>query len=215
MSPRRYKTDRRQAAKDETRRQIVDAAVELHAEHGPRATTYAMIAKRADVAVPTVYNHFPDPAALFAACTGDVAARAPLPGPDLFNGRDSAEARIAVLVPAVFAAHRFMAPWLRRGVHEAVLIPELGKVLEGPAQKMIEFIALALAPRFGAKPPPALLALCGILLDFTTWQRLSEDGVLKDSAAVEPVTAALLAIFDNYDTPHPQHVTAKMPRSLR
>ena len=59
MSPRRYRSDRRKAATEETRRRIVDSTVSLHAECGAIATTYAMIAERADVAIPTVYNHFP------------------------------------------------------------------------------------------------------------------------------------------------------------
>ena len=59
MAPRRYDRRRRDEAMAAVRARIVDAVVELHAEIGPSRTTYAMIAQKADVAIPTVYKHFP------------------------------------------------------------------------------------------------------------------------------------------------------------
>ena len=214
MSPRRYKTDRRMAAKDETRRRIVAATVALHAKHGGAATTYAMIAKEADVAVPTVYNHFPDQAELFRACTGDVMAQAPALGPELFDGIDETEGRLKALVAAVFAAHRFMAPWLRW--HEEALFPALAKIMQEARDRLAQLIALALAPRFGQKPPASLIALCDILLDFTAWQRLSEDGAKDDRAAIAAASAALIAICASHDLhTRPSPVTTEPTRRSR
>jgi AcrR family transcriptional regulator len=195
MSPRRYRTDRRKAAMDETRRRIVEATVALHAEKGVAATTYALIAKRADVAVPTVYNHFPQLGDLLAACTGDVAARAPRLGPEIFAGAADTEARAAALVTATFAAYRFRAPWLRWGIHEAAFIPELRAIVDEARAKLGQLIALALAPTFGQRPPPSLCALWALLLDFSAWQRLTSDGRLSDDEAAAAVTDALLALI--------------------
>jgi AcrR family transcriptional regulator len=195
MAPRRYRTDRRQAAMQATRQRIVEATVALHAEQGGLATTYAQIAARADVAVPTVYKHFPEQDGLFAACTGHVMALSPPLGPSIFEGKATAEARLGALVGAVFACHRFQAPWMRLGVHEAALIPALGEILRRDRARLAGLIRLALAPRWGEAPPPALVALIESLLDFTAWQRLVEAHEPGGRPAEETTSDALLALL--------------------
>ena len=49
----------RDAAREETRRRIVEATYRLHGERGVFGTTYKDIAAAADVSVATVYSHFP------------------------------------------------------------------------------------------------------------------------------------------------------------
>jgi AcrR family transcriptional regulator len=55
---RRYNSTRRQAQAAETRRQIVEAARRLFAEHGYTGTTMEMLARQAGVAIETVYAIF-------------------------------------------------------------------------------------------------------------------------------------------------------------
>jgi len=193
MAPRRYRADRRQAAMAETRRRIVEATVALHAEQGGLATSYAQIAAGADVAVPTVYKHFPTEAALFTACTGHVHALSPPLGPEIFARATGVEARVGALVAAVFACHRFQRPWLRLGVHEAALIPAVGAIMDSARRELHRLIALSLAPCYGKAPPPALVLLFEILLHFTAWQRLAEAPQKLSPEAV--ATAALLALL--------------------
>src|SRR5690606_37219537 len=52
-----------------TREKIVEAAMQLHGELGPRATTISAVAERAGVQRLTVYRHFPDDNVLFQACS--------------------------------------------------------------------------------------------------------------------------------------------------
>lgn len=66
---RRYRMTRRLDAVEGTRRRIVAAAFDLHAEIGPSRTTIRAIAEHAGVQRHTVYAHFPDLGSLFAACT--------------------------------------------------------------------------------------------------------------------------------------------------
>ena len=66
---RKYEQKRRAEHQEETRRRIVEAAVELHQSVGVAYTTIKAIAERAGVERPTVYRHFPDERRLFAACT--------------------------------------------------------------------------------------------------------------------------------------------------
>ncbi|HEU4572144.1 MAG TPA: TetR family transcriptional regulator, partial [Candidatus Limnocylindrales bacterium] len=60
---------RRAERVDETRQRITDAAIRLHTSVGPSGTSIAAVADAAGVTRLTVYRHFPDMAALFAACS--------------------------------------------------------------------------------------------------------------------------------------------------
>jgi AcrR family transcriptional regulator len=199
MSPRRYRSDHRRAALDETRRRILQATVQLHAERGVTSTTFAMIAERADVAVPTVYNHFPTRADLIAACTGHISTQAPPLGPQIFQDALDMEARLRALVRALFAYYSYRAPWLRWGVHEAVFVPELASLLERASDGRRQLIALALEPAFGKRTPPGLQALCEVLLDFSAWQQLTTDPSLSSERAEAIVGDALIALVRQHD----------------
>ncbi len=196
MSPRRYRSDRRKAATEETRRRIVESTVDLHAEQGVLATTYAMIAKRADVAVPTVYNHFPTRGDLLAACTGQAAALAPPLGPRIFDGADDVDTRLRALVRALSAYYRYYAPWMRWANYEAQLVPELAAWQREATGARRQLTELALEPAFGMPPPAALLAICEILLDFSAWQRLASEQGLEPAEAETVLSDALTALVE-------------------
>src|SRR5688500_9801319 len=76
---RTYELKRRAERQQETRRRIVEAAVELHSTLGPARTTVQAIAERAGVTRPTVYAHFPDVRSLFQAFSGHVREAVPPP----------------------------------------------------------------------------------------------------------------------------------------
>jgi AcrR family transcriptional regulator len=79
---RGYKLGKRAAKQEETRRRIVEAAVDLHTDLGPARTTVAQIAERAGVQRHTYYAHFPDERSLFLACSAMSLGRDPLPEVD-------------------------------------------------------------------------------------------------------------------------------------
>ena len=54
---------------DQTRQRIIEAAVHLHGTVGPAETTIAGIAREAGLTRLTIYRHFPDDDAIFAACS--------------------------------------------------------------------------------------------------------------------------------------------------
>ena len=78
---RKYELKKRAEQVEATRRRITEATVELHRTVGPAATQISEIARRAGVQRVTVYNHFPDEAALFAACSAHWRALHPAPDP--------------------------------------------------------------------------------------------------------------------------------------
>src|SRR5689334_11629954 len=81
VEKRKYRMTRRAELEEETRRRITESAVALHQELGPAQTSITAIAERAGVRRSTVYRHFPDEDALFAACSSHWRAANPPPDP--------------------------------------------------------------------------------------------------------------------------------------
>src|SRR6185436_18038656 len=82
LMTRTYTLKRRAEQQADTRRRIVEAAVDLHTAIGPAATTVSMVAERAGVQRHTFYAHFPDERSLLMACSGLALERDPLPDPE-------------------------------------------------------------------------------------------------------------------------------------
>ncbi len=183
---------------EETRRRIIRATVDLHAEHGVLATTYAMIAERADVAIPTAYNHFPTRADLLSACIGHVASQAPAFGPHIYQGLADDPARLAALVRATFDTYTYYSPWLRWAIHEAASVPEIQRFLDQFRAQRGCLIEQAFAPGFTRAPPRALIALADVLLDFHGWKSLTTDRHLRPNQRERLVTDALLALLRHH-----------------
>ena len=173
MSKRSYSMERRRALEADTRERIVRATVALHARHGAIGTSYAMIAKRAQVAPQTVYNHFPELGALFGACTGHVLDQAPPVDSGTFRAGRSAAARLRLLAQAVYRRHAFLEPWMRIGWHEAALNPELRDALARRDVDLRELIADAVAP--DGEPTAEFVDAAAVLLDYPAWQQLTRN----------------------------------------
>jgi AcrR family transcriptional regulator len=193
MAPRAYNRRRRDEAMAAMRERITAAIADLHAEIGPSRTTYAMVAQRADVAIPTVYKHFPTLAGMFAACIGHVSARAPALTSDVFDGAATAAGRFARLVPALFERHRVFAPWLRWSIHEAHLLPDMAVYFTKMRERHLRLICEALAPDFGPRPPHVLVALIEALTAFETWQTMTAANGLSSGEAASIVADAIAA----------------------
>src|SRR5690349_22261106 len=79
---RPYRMTRRAELEEQTRQRITESAVALHEELGPAQTSISAIAERAGVRRSTIYRHFPDDEALFAACSAHWRAANPPPAPE-------------------------------------------------------------------------------------------------------------------------------------
>ena len=99
---RGYRQARRSEAADETRRRIVQATFELHAEQGIAATTMKQIAARAGVSVGSVYHHFPTYDDAINACGAHAFSAYPIPTPAIFEGAANRAERVRRLARALF-----------------------------------------------------------------------------------------------------------------
>ncbi|HZE96161.1 MAG TPA: TetR/AcrR family transcriptional regulator [Planctomycetota bacterium] len=184
MSPRAYDRTLRKAAAEEAKRRIAEAAAGLHAQHGSRGTSHAMIAKAAGVSLPTVYKYFPTPNDLIPACTGAAAAKAPVAlDASVFDGLPRVPDRVRALARAVFRLHQYFAPWLRWTDADAESLPALREFLDGGRRHRRDLLRRALAPR-GARPPAEPLVLVAhVLLEHPSWKTLTATGKSSDQAA--------------------------------
>jgi AcrR family transcriptional regulator len=194
MSPRSYHLGRRAGAQGETRRRIVEATVALHACKGAAATTYADIAAAADVAVPTVYNHFPTRAELLDGCTSHVMAGAPSLAGDPFAGVSDLQARLLIAARALFALYEYLEPWLSWTVRELAQVPELLPLEERRKELRETLVAQAFEPRFGKRLPAALLGTASALLDFPAWLTLCAHTGKQNAARVASEALAAVAV---------------------
>ena len=178
---------RRAEQQAETRRRIVEAAVELHSSVGPAHTNTSMVAERAGVQRHTLYAHFPDERSLLLACSGLVAERDPLPDAEPWRGIADRRERLR-------AGLRGLYGWYGRNADLA------GCVLRdvehhAPTREIVE---LRIAPFMrayrdvlGAGLNPNQQAMLGLMLSYFTWRTLVREGGLDQDAAVAMAAHAI------------------------
>jgi AcrR family transcriptional regulator len=182
---RKYVLKRRAERQDETRKRIVDAAVDLHTTIGPAHTTDLAIAKRARVTRRTFYRHFPDEVSLFRACTGHSLEKWPMPDPGAWRRISDPEERLGLAMRELYAVyrvagHRFVilardAPLLRPG-----LLPKPGR-----AELIMAMNGVLMEgwPARGRRRE-VLRAAIAHATSITTWQSLVEQQGLSDEEAI-------------------------------
>src|SRR4051794_16273402 len=99
---RPYRMKRRAELEEQTRRRITESAVALHEEVGPAQTTISAIAERTGVRRSTVYRHFPDEDALFAACSSHWRAANPPPDPRSWPSIEDPPGRTRAVLPGLY-----------------------------------------------------------------------------------------------------------------
>jgi AcrR family transcriptional regulator len=187
-SRRRYELKERARRQEETRRRIVDATVGLHREVGPAKTTVAEIARRAGVGRVTVYNHFPDDAALFGACSAQFLASHPPPDPSSWQAIGDVEQRLRTALRQLYAYFRENEAMLANVRRDAALIPALAQLLgssEAARGEAAMRDSLLAGRGLRGNRRRRVRAAIGLALAFPTWQRLTREEGLSDDDAVE------------------------------
>lgn len=192
MAPRAYNNETRQQQQAELKAQIAAAAAELHAQQGALATSYAQIAQRAGVSVPTVYKHYPDLNLLVKGCTSHVASQAPpIPVEAILACPDLASAT-AQLAQAIDRLHAYYEPWLVWREHGR--IPALAERAEDARARITALCDTVLARHSGSGDTRELAAVWESLLQFELWYRLVRLHHLPRAAVRRRLIHLLLAV---------------------
>lgn len=184
MERSRYRLGKRAQQQEETRRRIVEATAELHAEVGPAATTISAVAERAGVQRLTVYRHFPEEADLIAACSAHTIEQYPPPDPSQWAEIEDPPARLEMALEALYGYYRERGSGLANVLRDAERLPAMHAAL-APMREYLEGVAAGAADGWpigpGAETP--FLAALGHALEFWTWRSLAAQGLDPRGAA--------------------------------
>jgi AcrR family transcriptional regulator len=206
MATRSYTPRNRLVQVSQRQQRVAAATAELHASKGALATSYADIAQRAGVSLPTVYSYFPTQAELMSACTSHVIAGAPaLPVQAILAAPDLQTAAQA-LVSAIDRLHAYFEPWSTWRQERA--IPFLLELRTTQRQKLTALLAQLLSRhRKGNQARHA--AAWESLLSFDLWQRLARQHALPRSRVRALLSNLLLSALG------PESATTKSPGPRR
>jgi AcrR family transcriptional regulator len=191
---RTYELKQRAERQQETRRRIVQAAVELHTMLGPARTTVQAIADRAGVTRPTVYAHFPDARSLFQACSGQVREAVPLPDPTSWRSIADPGERLETALRELYGYYERLEPLLENVQRDAAVMPlvaDMNAYRVRYLEEIRDVLLGAWTTRGGAKA--RLRRAIGHALEFRTWQSLVRRQGCRPNEAVQLMLAFVRA----------------------
>jgi AcrR family transcriptional regulator len=169
---RKYELKKRAERLAETRRRITETTVELHRTVGPAATQISEIARRAGVQRVTVYNHFPDDASLFVACSAYWRDLHPAPDPTAWGGD------LRTALRELYAWYRETEPMTANVLRDAQTLPALRAIVDSGLGTYLEAVREILARPFAARGRrrERLDAVLRAVVDFHFWRALASLG---------------------------------------
>ena len=190
---RRYRKRLRADQEAETRRRITEAAVRLHGTVGPAKTTVSGIAREAGVQRATVYRHFPDEDAIYAACTAHFNALHPPPDVERWAGIDDPAERLRVALRDVYAFYAETREMLASTGRDIDRVPAIRKAAAARGAYLESARACLLrGRRERGRARARVVAAIGHALAFGTWRSLVREQGLGDEEAVA-LMASLVA----------------------
>ena len=178
---RKYELKRRAERQRETRRRIVEAAVDLHTTVGPARTTISAVAERADVQRHTVYAHFPDEQSLFRACSEHWAEANPFPDANAWAAAAPGARRLRAALRDVYAWYERVEDDLALFNRDSEAIPDIMRASEKQMRELRDFLAR------GWPRSATTRAAVGHALEFETWRSLVRRQRLSRRAAIDLV----------------------------
>jgi AcrR family transcriptional regulator len=188
MSPQKrpYQKKRRAELEARTRQRITESAVELHGTLGPSRTSLSAVAAHAGVRRSTLYRHFPDEAALFAACNAHWMASHPLPDLGSWATISDPNVRLRVALGELYAYYRQTERMMDNLLRDADLMPTVKRTFSG-FREYIETAGRTLMAGRRARGAARrrVFAATGHALAFTSWSSLVREQGLNDSQAAD------------------------------
>jgi AcrR family transcriptional regulator len=196
MAHRKYEQTRRAQRQEDTRRRIVEAAMELHGTVGPLATTVSAVAERAGVERLTVYRHFPTTKELFHGCGTLFMETYPLP--DLISETPPGDPtdRVRAVLGQLYAYFRQQREYFTVFLRDVEQIPDLQEFVGGNLGRALAQAGEWMVAGFGDVPEAALLdAIIRQSMDFWGWRSWMQQG-LSDAQIIELVVGNALRIVE-------------------
>jgi AcrR family transcriptional regulator len=183
---RPYRMKRRAELEEATRQRITESAMELHGTVGPSRTSVSAVAERAGVRRSTVYRHFPDEAALFAACSAHWMAVNPRPDLDRWAAIDDPDERLRSALEELYAFYRRTERMLDNLLRDEATVPAVQERFRG----FHGYVAAArdtlmAGRRARGRVRQRMQAAIGHAVAFTTWRSLASEQELDDRQAAD------------------------------
>lgn len=187
---RAYNLGKRAQHQAETRRRIVEAAVDLHGSVGPARTSLSMVAERAGVQRNTFYAHFPDERSLAMACSALSIERNPPPDAKAWAGLPAGAERLRAGLGAVYGWYGSQPELLGCVLRDAeahAITREIADLRFGP-------VVAGWHEVLGEALSGVQAGVLHLALSFPGWRALEQEAGLARTAAVEAMVRAILAV---------------------
>jgi AcrR family transcriptional regulator len=178
---RKYELKKRAERQEETRRRIVEAAIQLHRTKGPARTTFSDIARTAGVQRHTLYRHFPEERDLMLACSGHFYEEEAPPDPAAWSGLADPGQRLRAGLSALYLWYERVEDMFTCVLRDAEVSPVVREMRELRGAEPMRRIRASLADGLGAER--RVQAALDLALDFHAWQRLGRSGLDPAEAA--------------------------------
>jgi AcrR family transcriptional regulator len=177
---RPYRKRRRAELEAQTRLRITESAVELHGTLGPSRTSMSAIAEHAGVRRSTLYRHFPDEVAVFAACSAHWRDANPAPDLGQWAAIDDPERRLRTALEELYAYYRRTEGMMVNLHRDQALMP----TVKASFSRFGDYLAAGRETLMrGRRSRKDVRAAIGHALAFSTWRSLARDQELDDPAA--------------------------------
>ena len=182
---RPYRMKKRAELEEQTRARITESAVVLHEELGPARTSISAIAERAGVRRSTVYRHFPDEEALFAACSSHWGAANPPPDLRAWAAIEDPAERLETALRELYAYYRGTEGMYTSLLRDEPLVPVVQRRLADFYGYLRAIQDILVAGRgLRGRAARRTRAAIGHALAFPTWRSLTREQGLADDDAV-------------------------------
>jgi len=186
---RKYELRQRAERQAETRRRIVEAAVDLHKTKGPARTTLSDIARLAGVQRHTLYRHFADEREIGLACSGLYMEQNPPPQADDWVRVPAGEERLRTGLRELYCYFDRNQAMLGNVMRDSEVHPLTLEMFLFRAGDSMAAIRASLAEGLA---DTRRLASLDLALQFHTWRSLHRSG-LSPADAAETMVRAIFA----------------------
>jgi AcrR family transcriptional regulator len=209
---RPYRMTRRAELEEQTRKRITESTIALHEELGPAQTSISAIAERAGVRRSTVYRHFPNEDALFAACSSHWRAANPPPDPRGWSAIEDPAQRTQRALSQIYAFYRSTEGMYSSLLRDEPLVPIVQRLL-GDFYAYLHAVQDVLVAGRGlhGRVARSTRAAIGHALTFATWRSLTHEQRLTDDDAV----ALMCLLIEGATVARPAARDRQAPKQLR